>query len=138
MPTFNGNNIYLSWDGVDISGLWTTISINPSNADVDSTAGSGAEDEDVLPGLSRVDVSWDVVYDTAMVDTVRPLLKAGRMGVLVFGSEGNVAGKPKHEQKFKVSGAPFGQDIKKGLVVFSVSMRSAGAPTADFFGTGAF
>ena len=43
MATLNGNNVYLEWDGLDISGFWTdTVDKNETSESIDTIAGAGA------------------------------------------------------------------------------------------------
>ena len=52
MATLNGNNVYLSWDGVQIDGYWTgDVSKDESVSTVDITAGSGATHVERASGL---------------------------------------------------------------------------------------
>ena len=64
MATLNGNNVYLSWDGVQIDGYWTgDVSKDESVSTVDITAGSGATHVERASGLLDNSMSFSIVYD---------------------------------------------------------------------------
>ena len=132
MATLNGNNVYLSWDGVDISGYWTDqINKSASNSTVDVTAGAGATHVERLDGLNDNTMAFAVVYDISDLATYKGKLIPGTIGTLIYGPEGNTAGKPKFECPMilqQVDGP--NPSIDKQKVMFELSFEGAAAPTA--------
>lgn len=133
MATLNGNNVYLSWDGVDISGYWTgEVSKDESVNTVDTTAGSGATHTQRAAGLLDNSLSFSVVYDDADLADYVSKLVSGTKATLIYGPENNTVGKPKFECVMilqSVSGPSV--SIEKNMVSFDLSFEGAAAPTAS-------
>ncbi len=137
MARYNGNGIFLSIDGNTITGSWKEVELTSSIEEIDTTQGVGQTYLQRSEGLRDVAITLMVGYDP---DTVQAQLAMLRPGIhtVVFGPEGNSAGKPRHEQAFLFTEAPLGQDVKKKEVVFTVSGSGADAPTVDMFNGGVF
>jgi len=131
MATLNGNNVYLSWDGVQIDGYWTgEVSKDETVNTVDITAGSNATHVERASGLLDNSLSFNIVYDDATLASYVSKLKAGTKATLIFGPEGNAAGKPKHAGSMILQGVTGPQPtIEKGMVMFELSFEGAAAPT---------
>lgn len=134
MPIYNSNKHYLTLDGVEVAAFFTEVGISPSNADVDTSGGSGLEHEQVGDGLDSTDISITLGYYVESVGDYITKLKQGGKVMMVYGPELNVAGKPKHQQLIKI-GKVDGpkQTVKKDAVMFKVSAKGAEAPIADMF-----
>jgi len=133
MATLNGNNVYLSWDGVQIDGYWTgDVSKDESVSTVDITAGSGATHVERASGLLDNSMSFSIVYDDADLATYVGKLESGTKATLIFGPEGNTAGKPKFECVMILSSVTGpSPSVAKGMVMFELSFEGAAAPTAS-------
>ena len=140
MATYNGNGVFLSWDGFDISAYWTDqISAESSNETQDITAGSGQTHRQRADGLQDRTMSFMVVYDDTALSTYVQKLETGRRGVLIYGPEGNAAGKPKFEGSMILQQVTEPQPgIEKPMVTFELSFEQADAPTATIQGGEAF
>ena len=131
MATYNGNNAYLEFGGVNLSGYFTDdIDFQASNETVDTTAGAGQTDRQRRAGLNDRTMSFVVVYDDAELATYVQSLTQGTIGTLVYGPEGNGAGKPRHQGSAilqQVTGPNLG--IEKPKVTFELSFEQADKPT---------
>lgn len=130
MATYNGNNAFLSIDGVDVSGFWTAFTLSPSVESVDVTAGSATAHRERAEGLADTSCSGTIVYDAASVSTYIQKVKPGSH-TIIWGPEGNTTGKPRHEQVFIITEAPHTVGVEKPMVAFEFSGEAAAAPTYD-------
>lgn len=138
MATYSGNNDYLSIDGVDLSAYWREAEITPSIETADVTAGSGSTHRERNEGLKDHTFNFTIVYDSADLQTILPVIKPGTHTV-IYGPEGNAAGKPKHQQSFIFTEVPTGGNYEKSDArVFSISAEAAAAPTYDMYAGAVF
>lgn len=137
MPSYNGNNIYLVIDGMEVQSQFKSVSLEPSIESVDTTRGAGATHMMRNEGLRDTSISFSLGYDTDLVPTWLPKLRPG-LHTIVFGPEGNATGKPKHQQDFITTAAPLEVTVEKGEVVFDVSGEGAAAPVFDMFAGATF
>lgn len=139
MATLNGNNAYLSFNGINVSGYFTDeIAHSASNSSVDITAGAGATHVERAAGLSDNTMDFVLVYDTADLPTYRTALVEGTIADVIWGPEGNVSGKPKFQCSMLLTEAKVTQQITKERVAFEVSFEGAAAPTATITGGSTF
>jgi hypothetical protein len=133
MAKLNGNDIYLTINGTDVKAFWKKVSLNPSADTVDVTAGAGTDHKQYEPGLIETDMSISLAYETALLATYIQLLQVGEKVTVVYGPEGAVSGKPKHEQVFIVTTAPHEVSVTKDAVMFELELKGADAPTLNMF-----
>lgn len=139
MPAFNGNKGYLTINAADVSGFSTEMGIEPSNSVVDVTAGFGTEHMQRAPGLNDTKAKVVIAYLAGQVADYITHLHVGKEALVVWGPEGNVSGKPKHQQKFIVASASGPkQTVKKDMVVFEISFEAADAPIEDMYAGAVF
>lgn len=140
MATYNGNNVYLEWDGVDISAYWTSdVDFSESVDTVDTTAGAGQAHRQRAVGLADTSISLTVIYDDVDLSSYVGKLVPGTVGTLTYGPEGSGSGKPKFEGSMilqQVSGPNPG--IEKPMVMFELTFEAADAPTATVSGGDTF
>lgn len=134
---FNGNNIFMSIDGTSVGAEWIEYELTTSVEEVDTTRGAAQTNMQRNAGLNDQSLTITLAYDPEKIQTQIAYLKPGVHHV-VLGPEGNAAGKPRHEQEFLFTEAPFGQTVKKDQVVFTISASAADAPVADFFSGAVF
>lgn len=133
MAVYSGNDDFLSIDGVDLSAYWREAEISPSVETADVTAGSGVTHRSRNEGLKDYTFSFTIVYDTADLQTILPVIKPGTH-LVVYGPEGNSAGKPKHQQRFIFTEAPTsGNHEKSDARTFSISAEAAEPPIDDMY-----
>lgn len=137
MAEYNGNNAYLAIDGVVLGAYFQELELSPSIASVDTTAGAGTEHMKRAPGLRDTSASATIVYDDGAIGSYIQRLRPG-LHTFDYGPEGNVAGKPRHQQTFIVTDAPHRVTVGKSLVVFTLSLEAAAAPTIDMYNGGVF
>lgn len=139
MATYNGNNQYLEIDSVDVSGYYTDqLSYNPSNNTVDTTAGAGITGHQRAAGLNDRTLSFVVVYDDATLATYVQKLKVGSVYTVVYGPEGNGAGKPKFAGKMILESVTQQASVEKIKVVFELEFQQADVPTHTIEGGDTF
>lgn len=139
MSAYNGNNPYLTIDGISVAPQFMTVQIDPAVEKVEVTAGAGRAHKQRAEGLYSHKISLKLAYDitnTPLPPVLLPLLR-GRHRV-IWGPEGSATGKPKHDQYFILDGAKRGQDVKKKDVILDVSGESADDPLTDMDAGGTF
>lgn len=138
MVAFNGNNVYLTINGISVCPFFAEMELERSVDTEDVTAGCGVTDMQRAPKLRDRSGKLKIVYDAGRVHEY--IAELGEdTAFIVYGPEGNVAGKPKHAQKFileKVSGP--GQSNDKKKVVFDISLKQADAPQDDMYAGAVF
>ncbi len=140
MATLNGNNAYLSFAGVDVSGYWTgQVDKKASAAAVETTAGAAATHVERAAGLLDNSIKFAVVYDDSTLSTILAALVPGTVGALIYGPEGATSAKPKFEGSMLLTNldGPT-QSIEKGKVQFELSFEGAAAPTSTIEGGSTF
>lgn len=138
MAVYSGNKDYISIDGVNLSAYWREAEISPSMETADVTAGANVTHRSRNEGLNDYAFSLTIVYDDADLQTILPVIKPGRH-LVVYGPEGNVAGKPKHEQYFIWTEAPTGGNHEKSEArVFTISGEAAAPPISDMYAGAVF
>ena len=132
MATLNGNDVYVTLDSVDVSAYWTgEVARNVTNNTVETTAGAGTDWVERQGGLLDYSLSLSLVYDDANLTDYLAKLKPGTTYTMVYGPEGNTAGKPKDELSVIVSSIDGpNPSINKDMVMFAVTFQGAGTPTA--------
>lgn len=130
MAVTNTNNVYLSWNGVNVSGYWAEqLNYEPSVDTEDVTAGAGATHVARLPTLKDNKMGFVVMYDDSTISTYVQNLKEGTIGTLIYGPEGNTVGKPCFTGSMLIESIKFGQAIKKKKLAFELSFVQAATPT---------
>ena len=140
MATLNGNNAFLSFNGISLGAYWTGVISKDTTADtIDTTAGSGQTHMERAPGLIDGKISFAVMYDDAALSTIITALVVGTSAPLIYGPEGSTTGKPKfagtHILK-SVKGPNAG--IKKPAVMFELDFEQAATPTHTIEGGSTF
>lgn len=136
MATLNSNKVFLSFNGINVSGFFTKFNMSPTAESVEITAGSETTDKQYAPGLNDTKATASIAYDVTSVNTYLSTLKVGTTFEVIYGSEGAVSGKPKHVQSFMVMSAPHERTVAKDAVIFDVDLQATGAPTVDMFAGG--
>jgi len=137
VATYNGNDVYIKIDSVEVDAYFKSIEFNPSIETVDVTRGSGTDHRQRAGGLEDTTISRTIVYDAADIQTYIQRLKPG-LHSIEFGPEGNTSGKPRHVQNFIISAAPFSVEVSKTEVAFSISGEAADAPSVDMMASGVY
>jgi len=135
MPEYNGNNIYLTMNAVDVKARWRKFDPKLKIGDEDVSAGANIEWEKHAGKLKVVNATVTLIYDdlTAAADQAA-LFTANSVIAVVHGPEGNAAGKPKHDQDFKINGinGPT-TNHDKTLVTLEYDLISTGEPRSNFY-----
>jgi len=131
MAAYSGFEDFLSIDGVDVSDYIRDVELTNSMEPAETTAGSGVSNRTRNTGLKDNEISFTVIYDSAFIATMLPLVRTGEHTV-IWGPEGNSSGQRKHEQTFI-----FGENVLSGnyeqseVRVIPVSGVASAAPTSD-------
>ncbi len=138
MPEYNGNGMFFSWNGVDMSAKWTgQTAFTPTNSTTDVSSGSNATHEKHNPGLDATGFALSLFYDDSQSEraTYVSSLKPRTKGTLIYGPQGNAAGMPVHEQVMIITantGPNTGQ--KKDLhSMFELTFLGADAPIRNIY-----
>lgn len=139
MATYNGNDVYLEWDGVDISGYWTgEVNENISVNTQEITAGAGVDHVQRAIGLIDRTMTFTVTYDDTDLGTYKSKLVEGTKATLIYGPEGQATGKPKFEGTMILQAVDHTVSIEKEMVAFELSFEQADAPVSTIAGGGVF
>jgi len=132
MAKYNGNGYYLSIGGVDVSAYVVDVNLTPSITSVDVTAGTGTAHMQRAEGLydHTITITIAAVTEAEYADT---LLKGTQ--AVIYGLEGNAAGKPKHSQSFILTPV-HSTAVTKDFVTHSLSGEATAAPSDDMFAGG--
>lgn len=135
MPEYNGNNVYLTMNGVDVKARWRSFEMKLNIGDENVSAGAAVEWEKHASKLRNVGGTITLVYDdTQAAADQAALYTANDIIAVVHGPEGNAAGKPKHDQDFKIntiSGPSTNHD--KTMVTLQYEVISTGVPRKNFY-----
>lgn len=135
MPEYNGNNIYLTMNAVDVKARWRSFDMKLSIGDEDVSAGANVAWEKHASKLRNIGGTITLVYDdTAAAADMAALFTANDIIAVVYGPESNTAGKPCHNQNFKINGinGPT-TNHDKTLVTLQYDLISTGVPTKNIY-----
>lgn len=138
MATYAGNNCYLSIDGTVVTAYFIDVTLSPTNATHDTTAGSGTTHVEREPGLDDTTIDITLMYDAADVQTYIQKIGRHKKVSIEYGIEGNISGKPRHVQEFIISSAPHSTNVDKSPVKFSISGEAAAAASVDMYDGGVY
>jgi len=126
---YNGNGVYITLDGTDISAKWVSIDWDESINAVETTMGASATHIQRSEGLRDTAGTLTVGYDAgsglaSYISKIKPGIHA-----LVFEPEGNTAGLPAFTGSVILTSLPFSQDVGKSEVSFALPFSGADTPT---------
>lgn len=127
----NSNNWYLTIDGTDVSEWVVDLTLSPSIASQDITAGANSTDIARGEGLRDHSLDFTLAYTRSAQATILPLVEVGTH-TFIIGIDGNTAGRPKHQQSMIIEGNPISMNVTKELMAFSISAVGAAAPVYNF------
>lgn len=135
MPEYNGNDIYLTVDGVNVEARWRDFQPSKKIADVDISAGATETHEKHAKGLEVISAKMVLMYDsTAAASDMAAQCPADALVTVAYGPENNTAGKPRHEQIFKINSITGpSPNYKKDAVMLEFDMIGADEPTHDMY-----
>jgi hypothetical protein len=135
MPEYNGNDIYLRMNAIDVEARWRSFEMSLNTDEEDLSAGAGIDWKKRGAKLHDVQGTIRLIYDdTQAAQDFANLWEDNQVVAVVYGPEGNTAGKPQHAQSFfisSVSGPTTNHD--KTAVVLEFSVRSTGVPTKNIY-----
>lgn len=135
MPEYNGNNVYLTMNAVNVGNRWRSFEMKLNIGDEDVSAGANIQWEKHAGKLRNIGGTITLVYDdTAAASDQAALYVANDIIAVVHGPEGNAVGKPKHDQDFKINainGPTTNHD--KTLVTLQYDVISTGEPRSNFY-----
>jgi hypothetical protein len=133
MAEYNGNDIYLRMNGVDVEARWKEVTIGRKVGDEDMSSGAGIEYEKhaakLKAGTAKVVLMYD---DVAAANDMAALHTNSSIMAMVYGPEGNAAGKPCDNRNWLVTGIN-GPSTKadKPAVLLEFDLVATGTPTKD-------
>lgn len=133
MAELNGNSIFLTVGGISVGSLWKMFSIDKGVNDVDVSAGSGSTHEKHAAGLKSGKAKMTLAYnDTQAATDISALYQATEILAIVYGPEGNTAGKPCDQRNWLITGisGPTTK-VEKEPVLLEFDLVGAGTPTKD-------
>lgn len=119
-----GDNLYISFDGVEVDADYQTFEVGNTADTIDSSAGSQAS-KTYIVGLKDGTASLTYAYTGSAGTAVTVKFKVGTSGTLLWGPEGTATGKPKGGVVALVTGhsRPHQYD---GLVTRTVNFQFSG------------
>jgi len=139
MAVLAQNNATLSISGTSMNTWAIEFAPDMSAAEIDTTAGFGVDWTSTASGLKTFKGKMTIVYETANIATILPLLQPGATRRVVYGPEGSTAGKPKHDQDCvfsKISGPKV--NVDKSKTIFEVDITGTGTPYTNIYAGGVF
>lgn len=130
MSAFNDNNPYLAIDGLVMDTEWKKVGLTGTIGTQDVTQGVGQTGIQRAIGLRDASITIECGYRTEKIQQQFAMLKPGVHNV-VYGPQGTAPGMPKHVQDFIFTEFPFGQEVAKTEVMFSISGEQAEPPSVD-------
>lgn len=136
MAHLQGNDIYLAFDGQDVSAEWMSGTWGEGVTDQTLTAGTGSTHEEHGPGLRSFNFNFTLEYDTTTLSNYLTDIRTGAHAMIV-GPEGSSSGQPKDNRNVLITSINIeGQGVEKTPVNVSISGVGNGTPTTDFFAGG--
>jgi len=133
MAESNTNAVYLRMNSVNIESLWKQMDISKGVADVDVTAGSGTAYEEHAAGLKSAKAKLTLAYnDTQAATDMAAIHTATEVVAIVYGPEGNTAGKPCDSRSWLITGISGpSTKVEKAPVLLEFDLVGTGTPTKD-------
>ena len=133
MAEYNGNSIYLRVNDVNVEALWKQMDISKGVADVEVTAGAGSTHEEHAAGLKSGKAKLTLAYnDTQAATDIAALHVATEVIAVVYGPEGNAAGKPCDNRNWLITNiAGPSTQVAKEPVLLEFDLVGTGVPTKD-------
>ena len=135
MAELNGNNVHINVNGVNVAARWKQFDMTLNIGDEDVSAGAGIAWEKHAPKLKNVQAKLILAYDDVAAATdFAGLWTATDTFAVIYGPEGNAAGKPCHHQSFKVNsqkGPTTNHD--RTAVLLEYDLISTGVPTKNIY-----
>lgn len=140
MAEYNGNDIYLRINAVNVQARWREFDIQFSSDTEDVSAGAGVLWQKNAPKLFSAKATIKLIYDDVAAATdFAALWQADQVFTVIYGPEGNAAGKPKHEQDFKINSIKGPTTtFDKSKVLLEYDLISTGVPVSNIYAGGAF
>lgn len=127
MAKYTGQDMVITFAGVDISGQGRNLDISQTADEIDVTT-YGSVDKEYIVGMLERDATLEVLDDNSS-STIRKALVPGSSGTLIWYPQGTTAGKPKFTvgtAVVKEQGISYPYD---DAVLMSVNIRLSGAVT---------
>lgn len=133
MAEYNGNDIYLRMNGIDVEARWRQMDIARSVGDEDVTAGAGVEYEKHAAKLKAGTAKITLMYDDTQAATdMSALYNANSIITVVYGPEGNATGKPCDNRSWLITGITGPSTAyDKPAVMLEFDLVASGTPTKD-------
>jgi hypothetical protein len=137
MATYNGNDVYLRVNSVNVEARWRGFEMKLAIDKEDTSAGAGTDYKKSAAKLKEATGKLTIVYDTVAAPTdVAALygLSSNHVIPIVYGPEGSTVGKPKDDRDWLVTGinGP-STGVDKKLVMWEVDVVSTGEPRSDIY-----
>lgn len=140
MAEYNGNDIYLRMNAVNVQARWREFDMQFASDTEDVSAGAGVLWQKNAPKLFSAKATIKLIYDdVAAASDFAALWQSDQVFTVVYGPQGNTAGLPRHEQDFKINSikGPTTTHDKKA-VMLEFDLISTGVPTANIYAGGTF
>lgn len=135
MAEFNGNAIYLRMNGINVESLWKAVKLTQKVGDEEVTAGSGTVYSEHAAKLVDVDIEITLAYnDTQAATDMAAQYTATRIIPIVYGPEGNTAGKPCDNRNYLITDIDGpNTTVDKAVSELVFKGKGTGTPTKDIF-----
>jgi hypothetical protein len=142
MPEYNGNAVHINVNSTNVAALWKGFEIKESIDKEDTSAGADSEYKKNASKLKERTGKLTLAYHTSSAPTdISALygLSADHIIPIVYGPEGNAAGKPKDDCDWLIT-AINGPTTKvdKPAVLWEIDVVSAAAPRTNIYNGGTF
>lgn len=131
--TAANNKWYVVIDGVNVSSYVMDLALDPSNSLQETTMGADQNDVQREPGLNDFSLSLTIGWSVSNISTYIGKLQPGSKVVIEVGLQGNVSGKPRHQQEFIIDKNNIKKSVSKAPIAFSLSAQGSDTPVYNMF-----
>ena len=135
MATYSDNNIHLSVGGIVVNSYFTgELSYDETTEEQDITAGANQNYRQTATGLRSCSLRVMLVHDDADWGSYKSIFVPDAVVRVIYGPEGNAAGKPKFEGDCVITDGPrHAISIEKTKVAHEITFKLSGDPIATIY-----
>ena len=133
MAVYNGNDVFLAINGLNVSAWYTDeVTYTENRNQQDTTAGAGSVGVKRQDGLLDCALELMLVHDKDDWNRYKSVFQGGPKTV-IYGPEGSGTGKPRFECIMSIESITHGVSIEKTKVAHTVSFVQREDPTATVY-----
>jgi hypothetical protein len=142
MAEYNGNSVYINMNSTNVAAFWRGFEIKESIDKEDVSAGAGTEYKKSASKLKERTAKLTLAYLTTSAPTnISALYGLSNDHVIpvVYGPEGNTAGKPKDDCDWLITAINGPTTaVDKPAVLWEIDLVSTGEPRSNIYNGATF